>query len=101
VVLIKNHEFKKQILIDSDDDDDEKLSKVKGIGTQRLNRKDVDDQKLEKENYKKLMSELYKETRFNYIGCSYFQSLNKIIYLWMVVCQLIQTMVFNGLFDIP
>ena len=47
------------------------------------------------------MKDLIKETRFNYLGCFYFQSLNKVIYLSLIVFQLLQTMIFNGLFDIP
>ena len=47
------------------------------------------------------MKQLIAETRFNYLGCYYFQSLNKIIYLLLIVLQVMHSMSFNGLFDIP
>ena len=37
----------------------------------------------------------------NYIDCYYFNKWNKIFYLTLIVFQLLQSMGFNGLFDLP
>jgi hypothetical protein len=101
--MIKNYEIRKQVVEDSDSEDENAQKKVKGIGVRNTKREKSEEEKMreDKQVYKDLMKALISETRFNYLGCNFFQRQNKILYLGLVICQLAQTMVFNGLFDIP
>ena len=66
------------------------------------------NQKSEKENekdkkgqYKKEMEELTKSIRMNFVDCYYFNKCNKMFGTLMILFQLMQSMGFNGLFDLP
>jgi hypothetical protein len=51
--------------------------------------------------YKKTMEDIEKDLPKCYLNCHHFRGLNKVVFLWLIVFQLMQTMVFNGVFDLP
>lgn len=51
--------------------------------------------------YKKDMKRLTVKIHRNYLDCFWFQRLNKEFYMLMIVTQVMSSMAFNGLFDIP
>lgn len=44
---------------------------------------------------------LRKTTPLNFLGCFYFQRLNKMLYILIIFLQLLHSMSFNSLFEIP
>ena len=47
------------------------------------------------------MEKLSKKVYKSYLECDHFRGLNKMIFLWLIVFQIMQTMAFNALFDLP
>ena len=73
VVMIKNFELRRQILIEFESEEEE-TKEIKGVGIKRGTAKQTKEEtaQTEKKAYKSFMSSLISETRFNYLGCYYF-----------------------------
>lgn len=69
-----------------------------------LSKTEIEQQKLDalmKKNYQKEMAELSRRFPKNFLDCRWFQSRSDAFFIATMVCQLIQSMGYNGLFDIP
>jgi hypothetical protein len=71
VVMIKNFELRRQIEVESEE---EETKGIKGVGIKRGTAKVSKEEAVhdEKKAYKSFMKALISETRFNYLGCYYF-----------------------------
>lgn len=47
------------------------------------------------------MEDLARKTYRNFLDCQFFISMNKVFFIALIICQLIQSMTFNGALDIP
>jgi hypothetical protein len=72
VVLIKNYELKRQILVENESEEED--TNTLKIGIKRGTAKQTKEEAVqsEKKAYKSFMQALISETRFNYLGCYYF-----------------------------
>ena len=95
VLLLKN--FEQKTIYDLEDD-------VIQLGTSQQFVQESAANIVKKANnkkYKNDMQRLAKHIRRNFLDCFWFQHLNKELYLVMIVTQIMSSMAFNGLFDIP
>mmetsp|Transcript_34734 Transcript_34734/g.53327 ORF Transcript_34734/g.53327 Transcript_34734/m.53327 type:complete len:447 (-) Transcript_34734:8731-10071(-) len=93
LIMIKNYELSQ--IYESDDDQEEFR-----VGNSQDYKEKLLEQE-QKEAYRKEMLKLRSSMPINFMGCRYFYKFNKTLYLLIILFQLLQTMGFNGLFDIP
>ena len=51
--------------------------------------------------YQTSMRKIRNSASVNYLGCLFFQRQNKALYLLLILIQLVHSMSFNGLYDLP
>jgi hypothetical protein len=102
IIILKNYEVQR---LKRDIDDEDEVEEVK---TGKREKRKVSDMQSEEElkkkqtiKYKEIMAKIEKQLPKCYINCDHFRGLNKVVFLWLIIFQLMQTMGFNGVFDLP
>ena len=98
VIMMKNFEYEAAIC-DSDDEKDKKTAGIGKIDRQKIAHRDR--MKIAQKEYQWKMQKMRKSKQVNYLDCYFFQKMNKVIYLLLIILQLLHSMSFNGVFDLP
>jgi hypothetical protein len=97
VIFVKN--FESKTLYDQDEDQSDPIDI--GVTYTLLEEQDRQASSISSRNYRKNMTDIAKRLGRSYLDCNYFLRLNKQLYLVVLLLQVLGSMTFNGVFDIP
>jgi hypothetical protein len=97
VTMVKIYESRAE----EEEDSDNEGEAVGTLGTNDVAGIVTDHQQEKKKKYKKDMNTKAKELKRVYLDCDVFTKRNKLYFPLLILIQLLQSMVFNGVLDVP
>jgi hypothetical protein len=98
VILLQNFELSRMYAAKDEEKQGDETTTVEPTKQQQEQR-ELDA--LMQRNYRREMAELSRRFPKNFLDCRWFQSKSDAFFIATMVCQLIQSMGYNGLYDIP